>query len=103
MQDVDCVLDPGSRESVQGPKDRDIEPSLMRGLEESLQLRLAVPPANVLIDVLLNHFPSLTRRVLAKLRDLIEGLLAVRRYARIDCGLHPLRSSKSIRGPISAI
>src|SRR5206468_7806431 len=52
MEDVDSIIDPGSRESVQGPEDRDIEPSLMRGLEESLQLRLPVLPANVLVDVL---------------------------------------------------
>ena len=52
---------------------------------------------------LLNDFPSLTRRVLAKLRDLIEGLLAVRRDAGVNRGLHPLRSSVSVRGRISAI
>src|SRR5437667_8035200 len=96
MQDVDGVLDPGPRESVQGPKDRDIEPSLMRGLEESLQLRLAFLPAHVLIDVLSNDLPSLTGRVLAKLRDLIHGLLAVRRDARVDRGLHANRSGWAV-------
>ena len=60
----------------------------MRGLEESLQLRLAVFPAHVLIDVLPDDLPSLARRVLAKLRDLIHGFLAVRRDARVDRGLH---------------
>jgi len=88
MKDVDGVLDPGPRESVQGPEYRDIEPSLVRGLEESLQLRLAVFPAHVLIDVLPDDLPSLARRVLAKLRDLIHGFLAVRRDARVDRGLH---------------
>src|SRR5206468_5258126 len=88
MKDVDSVLDSGPREPVQGPEDRHVEPSLMRGLEESLQLRLAVLPAHVLIDVFVHDLPSLARRVLAQLRDLIERLLAVRRYASIDRGLH---------------
>src|SRR2546421_3242369 len=88
MQDVDSILDPGPRESVQGPEDRHVESSLMCGLEESLQLRLAVLPAHVLIDVLLDDLPSLAGRVLAKLRDLIHELLAVRRDAGVDGGLH---------------
>ena len=88
MKNVDGILDPGPRESVQGPKDRDIESSLMRGLEESLQLRLPVLAAHVLIDVLPDDLPTLAGRVLAKLRDLIHGLLAVRRDASVDCRLH---------------
>src|SRR5437016_1325365 len=88
MEDVDGVLDPGPRESVQGPEDRHVEPSLMCGLEESPQLGLTFFPAHVPIDVLPDDLPSLTGRVLAKLRDLIEGLLAVRRNARINRGFH---------------
>src|SRR5437016_12733978 len=88
MEDVDGVLDPGPRESVQGPEDRHVEPSLMCGLEESLQLGLPVFAAHVLVDVLPDDLPSLAGRVLAKLRDLIHGLLAVRRDASVDCRLH---------------
>ena len=92
MQDIDGIFDSGPREPVQGPEDRYVEPTLMRGLEESLQLRLPVLAAHVLIDVLPDDLPTLAGRVLAKLRDLIHRFLAVRRYARIDCGLHANRS-----------
>src|SRR6266508_2878728 len=88
MKNVNSVLDTGPRESVQGPEDRHVESSLMCVQEQGLQLRLAVLPAHVLIDVLPDDLPSLAGRVLAKLRDLIHGLLTVRGNARIDRGFH---------------
>src|SRR5439155_21400843 len=70
MKDVDCILDSGPRESVQGPEDRYVEPSLMRVQEQGLQLRLAVLPAHVFIDIFSDNLQSLPRRLLASRRIL---------------------------------
>src|SRR5207237_7582439 len=86
---VRCIVRTRPRQPIKAPKHNDLEVAVVAISKESLEFRLPGPlPGNVFIDVLVRYQPSPSRRKLAKLHDLIQRVLTVRRDAGVDRGFH---------------